>query len=169
MILAGWLTLLIVSWQAKQKERQMKKIEDTLPVWAQYVLGGILMLIVIGFLWAMFAQIAQATEFGPDGVCVQDDGQLGRGNGTTSDDAGCITESEYEALYNPPALVDAGVLEDFVENGDGTITGRVVTTGAFATMIWNPLDRPVAATSRLEPNAPTVREILFSFRPLTWR
>jgi hypothetical protein len=91
--------------------------------------------------------------------CVQSDGQEGWLNGTTADDAGCITEAEYETTFSVPGLVDAGVLTDVVDNGDGTVSGIIL--GAPVTLEADPLDRPVAATPSLEPDAPTVGEVLF--------
>jgi hypothetical protein len=98
--------------------------------------------------------------------CTQSDGELGWLNGTTGDDAGCITESEYAELYSVDGLVDAGALSDVIDNGDGTVTGIDWLTGVAVTIISSPLDRPVAANTNpaspaFEADAPTVREVLF--------
>lgn len=91
--------------------------------------------------------------------CIQADGQQGHLNGTTADDAGCITEAEYAELYSVGNLVDTGILTSVVDNGDGTVTA--IAYGGTVTLNADPLERPVAATPRLEPDAPTVREVLF--------
>lgn len=177
-VLSGWLIMLIVSWQYKQKERQMRRLEDTLPVWAQYLLGAILGFILIGFLVAMFAQIANAQEFqdNGDGTCVQSDGQAGMMNGTTADDAGCITPDEYEALHSPEGLEDAGVISDVVDNGDGTVSGTSDSwTGSVRiTILSDSWARPVAANTNpespaFETNAPTVREVWQRAVPTAFR
>lgn len=86
-----------------------------------------------------------------------DNGAPGWFNGTTNDDAGCITQAEYEVKYSIDNLEEAGV---FVDNGDGTVT---FPSGAVGVIENDPLERPVAATPSLEPDAPTVREVLWSF------
>jgi hypothetical protein len=93
--------------------------------------------------------------------CAQADGQVGWLNGTTADDAGCITESEYRSLFSPEGLAEAGVLDGVTDNGDGTVSGMLTANGIVITIKSNPLDRPAAATPRLEPDAPTVGQVLF--------
>lgn len=98
--------------------------------------------------------------------CTQSDGQPGWRNGTTANDAGCITEAEYAELYSVDGLVGAGALTGVVDNGDGTVTGIDSLTGVAITIISSPLDRPVAANTNpaspaFEADAPTVREVLF--------
>ena len=98
-----------------------------------------------------------ATDLG-SGVCQQTDGQLGMWNGTTADDDGCVTDAEYEQLYSAANLVDAGVIDSYTDNGDGTTTldfgGDVRST-----VETNPLDRTIAVGPEPEPDAPTVRDI----------
>jgi hypothetical protein len=98
-------------------------------------------------------------------VCTQTDGQVGFYNGTTADDAGCITEAEYAETFSVPGLIDSGVLTDVIDNGDGTVTGIIL--GAPVTLIGNPLERPLAATPRLEPDAPTVGDYWNQLHDLT--
>jgi hypothetical protein len=98
--------------------------------------------------------------------CTQSDGQAGWLDGTTADDAGCITADEYDQLYSIDNLVDAGVLTDVVDNGDGTATVSYAL-GGTGILIADPFDRPVAATPELEPDAPTVRQVLFPEYPAT--
>jgi hypothetical protein len=210
MVFGGWITMVIVSWERIQKERRMRKIEDVLPRWAQYLIGALVTLLIIWFLFVVWVTAADAQECtvltvtdktitdvthapdiqvavvgeylnfnigvfdGPegwegfaaedsvpllapsvearvcpdgsvsqvpaavqpvagtidlgDGRCQQTDGQQGAWNGTSSNDAGCLTEAEYAATFGEEAL-----------------------------------EEPVAATPELEPDAPTVREYLFSW------
>lgn len=116
-------------------------------IWAVLI---VLTIITLGVLF--FASRAQAYD-------CDDNGQPGWLNGTTVDDAGCVTQAEYERLFSIPNLVDVGVLTGVVDNGDGTVTGSIL--GAPVTLEANPLDRPVAATPSLEPDAPTVGEVLY--------
>lgn len=88
-----------------------------------------------------------------------DQGQPGWYNGTTADDAGCITQAEYELMFSVDSLEDAGVLVSPVDNGNGTTTGSVSLTGVEVTIVSKALDRPVAANPTA--SSPTVREILF--------
>lgn len=81
----------------------------------------------------------------------------------------CFTAEEYTETFDVEGLVESGVFSDPVDNGDGTVTLFNITTGVNVTVKANPLDRPVAATPELEPEAPTVGEVLFPFRPLAWR
>jgi hypothetical protein len=110
--------------------------------------------VLAAFVAILFAPRADAADYG-----CWDAGQQAPGhyNGTTADDAGCITETDYAALYSLTALEEAGV---FTVNGDGTVT---FPSGAIGTIESDPFARPVAATPALEPDAPTVREVLFPF------
>ena len=138
----------------------MRRLEDRLPTWAQYLIGGILGVLVIIFMFMILSTVAQAYN------CTQLDGQQGWLNGTTADDEGCITQSEYEFIYSDENLEQTGVVTDITDNGDGTFSGLMADplwgTQTLVTVKNDPLDRPVAATPELEPDAPTVREVLFS-------
>jgi len=104
------------------------------------------------FILALSLNVDAATDLG-DGKCYDEGAQAeGAWNGSTADDAGCITKAEYEAKFSLTSLEEAGV---FVVNGDGTVT---FPSGVVGEIIANPLDRPVAATPSLEPDAPTVAE-----------
>ena len=110
-----------------------------------------------------FTLSAGATEDLGDGRCIQTDGQPGWFDGTTPDDAGCITQDEYVAMTSPEGLLDSGVIESFTDNGDGTV---ILNFGVGQTTVEaDPLDRIVSANPELEPDAPTVREFLFSDHP----
>lgn len=100
-----------------------------------------------------------ATDLG-NGACEQTDGQIGVWDGTEAADEGCVTAEEYAARFSVDNLIEEGVLVDPVDNGDGTVTGTA-WSGVPVTVKDDALDRPVAATPRLEPDAPTVREVLF--------
>lgn len=82
-----------------------------------------------------------------------------------------ITADEYTEIFSVDNLVAEGVLSNVVDNGDGTVTGLMADplwgTLVSVTLQANPLDRPVAATPSQEPNAPTVREVLFPEYPAT--
>jgi len=49
---------------------------------------------------------AGATVDAGGGVCVQTDGQVGLWNGSTADDAGCVTLAEYTATFGVEVLDD---------------------------------------------------------------
>jgi len=115
-------------------------------------------ILLAAFIAIFFANTAEAYN------CT-DQGQPGWFNGTTDDDAGCITEAEYVQLYSVENLIAEGILDVPVDMGDGT----VVIVNPSSEIIADPLERPVAATPRLEPDAPTVGEILFPFRPREMR
>jgi len=104
---------------------------------------------------------AFATDDLGNGNCRQADGQLGVWNGTSGDDAGCITPEEYAFLYSPQNLVDVGVANSFVDNGDGTATLDI--DGIAVVVEMDPLHRPVAANPTEFATAPTVREVLYSW------
>lgn len=93
------------------------------------------------------------------GRCL-DEGQNVEGvwGGELSDES-CITEADYAAIFSVDNLVAEGVASDPVDNGDGTTTVNI--NGASVDLVSDPLDRPVAATPSVEPDAPTVREVLF--------
>ena len=110
----------------------------------------------------LLALPAHATEDLGDGRCRQDDGQVGVWNGTTADDDGCVTPAEYEQMFSAENLLAVGVIESYQVNEDGTTTIRY-PSGITVDIVSNPLDRPVAATPALEPDAPTVRQVLFSW------
>lgn len=48
-------------------------------------------------------ELTETWDYG-NGHCLQTDGQVGVWNGTTADDEGCITESEYVEMYGTEAL-----------------------------------------------------------------
>lgn len=90
--------------------------------------------------------------------CIQSDGQTGVFiNGQGSDDDRCLTAAEYSEMFSVDALVAAGVADRIIDNGDGTSAVVNPSTG----LIEDPLDRIVSANPTLEPDAPTVREVLF--------
>lgn len=101
-----------------------------------------------------------ATDLG-NGVCEQTDGQQGLWNGTTADDDGCVTPAEYEQMYSAENLKDVGVIEDYTVNDDGT-TLLEFGEGISNIVPTNPFDRVIAVNPELEPDAPTVREVLES-------
>lgn len=80
----------------------------------------------------------------------------------------CVTQEEYAAIFSVDGLVNSGTFTDPVDNGDGTVTLTNIYTGSV-TVLADPLERPVTATPELEPDAPTVREVLFPFRPRNQR
>ena len=85
----------------------------------------------------------------------QDDGVVG-----VLDAAGdCITPQEYTEMFAADALVEAGAIDGYTDNGDGTLT--VDFGGYTGQLVANPLDRLVSANSELEPDAPTVGEVLY--------
>jgi hypothetical protein len=91
--------------------------------------------------------------------CVQSDGQSGVFiNGQGSDDDRCLTADEYSVMFSIDSLVEAGVADRVVDNGDGTS----VIVSPSADLEADPLDRLVSANPSLEPDAPTVRRVLFS-------
>lgn len=118
------------------------------------VLGLVVLLLLVSVVEASRAS-AQTIDNG-DGTCVQTDGQAGLFDGTSADDAGCITPAEYEAFTSVEGLADAGVLADVTDNGDGTVSALVVSTGVVIDLIADPWARPLAATPSLEPDSPTV-------------
>ena len=95
-----------------------------------------------------FAAPALAEDL-DDGHCVQSDGQVGVSNGSTADNEGCITAEEYQDIYSVANLLEDGV----IASPDEVIT--------------EPLDRIVSSNPDWEPDAPTVRHVLFSrFHPI---
>lgn len=50
-------------------------------------------------------QAEAAVDVG-DGVCQEDDGEFGLWNGSTADDAGCVTFAEYTVQVGPEVLDD---------------------------------------------------------------
>jgi hypothetical protein len=103
----------------------------------------------------LIATTAQAYD------CTDTVGGPGWLNGTTNDDAGCITQVEYEDLFSVDGLVASGVFADPVDNGDGTTTIHNTVTGVDVTIVSKALDRPVDANPT--PSSPTVAEVLFPF------
>lgn len=101
--------------------------------------------------------------------CVQSDGQPGVFiNGQGTDDDRCLTADEYSALFSADGLLNAGVIVGSADNGDGTTT-LDFGNGVVNTIPSDPLDQIVSANSELEPDAPTVREVLFAgqtYRPV---
>jgi hypothetical protein len=112
----------------------------------------LIVLTIIALAVLLFANRAQAYN------CT-DSGEPGWFNGTTADDTGCVTEAEYIEMFSIGNLTDSGVLVSPVDNGNGTVTGFIL--GGEVTLNADPLSRPVAATPRLEPDAPTVGEVLY--------
>lgn len=99
--------------------------------------------------------------------CQQTDGQWGQLNGTSNDDAGCITEAEYVEAHSVDNLLSEGVIVSAIPNGDGTVTVEYAL-GGIGILQADPLERPVAANTNpaspaFEADAPTVREVLFPF------
>jgi hypothetical protein len=92
-----------------------------------------------------------------DGICEQD-GVRGMLSGPV-DDSGCTTPEEYSRTFAPENLVEAGVFSSVVLNDDGTVTGTYADTGVTITLEVNPFNRPSAATSALESDAPTIGEV----------
>lgn len=101
--------------------------------------------------------------------CVQSDGQPGvYVQGVGSPDDQCLTADEYTAAVSATALTDAGLIAGATDNGDGTTT-LDFGNGAVNTIPSDPLDQIVSADAELEPEAPTVREVLFAgqmYRPV---
>ena len=92
-------------------------------------------------------------------ACTQSDGQPGVFiNGQGSDDDRCLTADEYSVMFSVDSLIEAGVADRVVDNGDGTS----VIVNPSADLEADPLDRVVSANPSLEPDAPTVRRVLFS-------
>ena len=115
------------------------------------------LLVLAGLLIATSADAA--TDLG-DGVCVQSDGQEGiwtNGNGD-----GCLTAAEYQEMFSVDNLLDVGVLTEAADNGDGTMTVSYAVGGGTRSLVADPLERPVSSNPEWEPDAPTVREVLFS-------
>lgn len=83
------------------------------------------------------------------GVCQQSDGQQGMWNGTTADDAGCVTPTEYQTMFSPPGLLEAGVITSWSTAGDGEAV-IVLVSGVSVTVAYDPMDRPLAATPGLD-------------------
>ena len=91
--------------------------------------------------------------------CTQSDGQPGVFiNGQGTDDDRCLTADEYSEVFSVDNLIEAGVADRVVDNGDGTS----VIVNPSAGLEADPLDRLVSANPSLEPDAPTVRRVLFS-------
>lgn len=127
----------------------------------------VVLIAVVAFVALFFGARADATTDLLNGRCIQTDGQpgvMGVYAGVPTD-ADCMTELEYEETFGIENLVSTGVLTGVVDNGDGTVTGSIGL--AEVTLEANPLDRPVAATPALEPDAPTVREVLFTVNEFT--
>lgn len=90
--------------------------------------------------------------------CVQSDGQPGVFyNNQGSDDDRCLTASEYQDMFSIDSLVEAGVVNQMVDMGDGTF----VIVNPVEELVTDPLDRPVAANPSEFDTAPTVREVLY--------
>lgn len=99
-----------------------------------------------------------AVDYG-DGTCLDETSNtVGVWNGTTGDDAGCVTAAEYEASFSPPGLLAAGVISDYRMISDSEAIIRYAATGVEVVVAYSPMDRPLAATPTAEPNAPTVGE-----------
>ena len=117
-------------------------------------------LAVLALLVLAIPAIAQTNE-----VCQQTDGQWGVLNGTTGDDAGCITPSEYEQAFSVDNLLSEGIIVSAVPNGDGTVTVEYAL-GGIGILVADPLERPAAANTNpsspaFEPDSPSVGEALF--------
>ena len=121
--------------------------------------ASLIALCAILFAFAVFAAGAEAAEDLGQGACVQTDGQTGLWDGTTADDAGCITPDEYQELFSLPNLVAAGWLSDFEELEDGIAVVTFAYNGDQTVVETDPLDRIVAANPELEPDAPSVRKV----------
>lgn len=91
-----------------------------------------------------------------DQQCRDDDGALGV-FGAAGD---CITPDEYAAMFSADALFEAGVIVAYIDNGDGTVTVEYAI-GGTGVIAANPLDRVVSSDPALEPDAPTVGEVLY--------
>ncbi len=101
-----------------------------------------------------FALPASAATDQGEGVCLQDDGQAGLWDGSSTADDGCTTPAEYEVMYSTTNLLETGVVVGYEANGDGTTTldfGPVKNT-----VKSDPFDRTVAANP--DEVGPTVRE-----------
>jgi len=64
---------------------------------------------------------AATTDLG-GGRCQQTDGITGIWDGSTADDDGCITRLEYAEMFSLENLLALGVIEGFVDHGNGVIT-----------------------------------------------
>ena len=60
-------------------------------------------LLTVGLIVAFALPVSATTDLG-NGVCLQDDGQLGLWDGSTADDDGCTTGPEYAVMFGPEAL-----------------------------------------------------------------
>lgn len=119
-----------------------------------------MILVMAVVMMVVTAQRADAQVDNGDGTCVQSDGEpglMGVYIGAPTD-ADCVTESDYEATFSVPGLTEAGALTDVVDNGDGTVSGLVTTTGVRINLIADPWQRPATATPELDGYEPTVRD-----------
>ena len=89
-----------------------------------------------------------------DGGCTQTDGQQGMWNGTTADDDGCTTPTEYAVMFSPDGLLQAGVIVGYTDAGNGNVT-LDFGAGVVNTVKGAALKRVVAADG---VNGPTVEE-----------
>ena len=114
--------------------------------------------ITIAAVFALALPAFGATDLG-NGRCI-DEAQQAEGvwAGELSDES-CLTAADYAELFSVDNLVNEGIASDPEDNGDGTTTATI--NGATVVLVSDPLDRPVAANPALEPDAPTVREVLY--------
>lgn len=77
-------------------------------------------------------------------------------HGVTVADGSCLTEAEYAATFSVEALLEAGVITSYVDNGDGTATVQYAVGGS-GVIAFDPLDRVVSSSG----DGPTVREVLY--------
>lgn len=116
-------------------------------------MGHMKLVLAITALFALPALAGAAT----DGTCWDDGAQTwGVYNGTTGDDAGCVTPAEYSAMFSPPGLLEAGVISDWWMVSDTEAVIVYADTGIQVVVEFEPMDRPLAATPVLEPEAPAI-------------
>jgi hypothetical protein len=114
-------------------------------------------ILTVAFVATLTLGARAATDLGGGGCVDEGAGIAGMWNGTTADDAGCITPAEYSERFAPSALVAAGVIDSYADNGDGTSTLHF-GDGIATSVRTEPLERKVSANEALEPEAPTVSE-----------
>lgn len=68
--------------------------------------GIILIVLLLVAAWLLFGSIdtAEAAVDVGGGVCQEDDGDLGLWNGSSADDAGCVTLEEYTVMFGVEVL-----------------------------------------------------------------
>ncbi len=69
----------------------------------------------------------------------------------------CITAEGYAEMFSVEALLEAGVIVAYIDNGDGTVTVEYAV-GGTGTIAADPLERVVSSSG---VDGPTVEEVLF--------